>query len=527
MAKQLAIGVVKTLPIFGNVTTNLNITASNISTPFTVSNGSYYFQGSGTTFTTNNKGVNSSTASTTLTAKMDMTVSFTYSWGTESGYDKFTLTVAGTTIQNAVSGTLTTKTYSGSLKKGQTIYFSYTKDSSSSNNGDQCTFSDMKVSYTEYKQVSTETKSVASLCKKSWIGVNNKARKIKKIWIGDANSKARLCWGDSARVAYYTHSNGTGTTTMYWSDDYITWNKFTLSFNVGDMYYVNGYFVATGGKDGGYACFSFSKDCVTWTHKSWGVSGYSYSPTVYSYYMNDTWWVFAGDYSNRICYSSKDLATWTWDNKAQNAVAFRRDFGIATVGGKDYYCAQGGINTNSSGFSYCPVDADVSVSSNWTLVNPGASSIICTPNGVIAYTYNENSGSSSVYLYKYSDSFSSVTKYTYFSSQYSSSGCGIRSVLYDDVNDELFVYTYAYSIPTTYYLNRYNVTTLTKVGSTTTFPPSGFMPEEGVVYNYNDDIFISASDYEVATSPDGITWTVISTQDHYMNYFWNSVVGLV
>lgn len=125
----------------------VDITASNISEYFTVTNGSsYYFNGEGNVFTTNNAGVNSSTASTTLTAKQDISeISFNYSYSSEPNYDKFTLKVAGSTIENAVSGATTTKSYNGSLTSGQTIEFKYVKDSSVNKNNDKCTFSNMVI----------------------------------------------------------------------------------------------------------------------------------------------------------------------------------------------------------------------------------------------------------------------------------------------------------------------------------------------------------------------------------------------
>ena len=125
------------------------ITASNISEYFTVTNGSpYYFNGQGNVFTTNNAGVNRSTATTTLTAKQDISeISFDYSYSSEQNYDKFTLTVAGSTIENGVSGTTTAKSYNGSLASGQTIEFKYVKDSLVDKNDDECTFSNMVVTY--------------------------------------------------------------------------------------------------------------------------------------------------------------------------------------------------------------------------------------------------------------------------------------------------------------------------------------------------------------------------------------------
>ena len=125
----------------------VDITASNISDYFTVTNGSsYYFKGEGNVFTTNNAGVNRSTATTTLTAKQDISeISFNYSYSSEPNYDKFTLKVAGSTIENAVSGATTTKSYNGSLTSGQTIEFKYVKDGSVNKNNDKCTFSNMVI----------------------------------------------------------------------------------------------------------------------------------------------------------------------------------------------------------------------------------------------------------------------------------------------------------------------------------------------------------------------------------------------
>lgn len=125
----------------------VSITADNISDYFTVTNGSsYYFQGSGTVFTTNNAGVNSSTASTILTAKQNISVlAFNYSYSSEANYDKFTLKVGGTTVEDGVSGATTNKTYNGSLAKGQTVEFTYSKDSSQNANDDKCTFSNMHI----------------------------------------------------------------------------------------------------------------------------------------------------------------------------------------------------------------------------------------------------------------------------------------------------------------------------------------------------------------------------------------------
>lgn len=121
MAKGVYVGVSTQRPIYN--TENVSVTASNISSVFTVANDTYYFAGSGSVFTSNNAGVKSSTAKTTLTALTDMDVSFTYSYSSETNYDKFTLTVGGTVVENAVSGSTVTKTHSATLAQGQTIIF--------------------------------------------------------------------------------------------------------------------------------------------------------------------------------------------------------------------------------------------------------------------------------------------------------------------------------------------------------------------------------------------------------------------
>ncbi len=137
----------------------INITADNINDYFNVSvdassfdsnsNGIYYFFGDGNAFISSNKGLKSSTASTILTAEYDMDVSFNYSYSSESNFDKFYLSFAGAEIESAASGTTITKSYSGSLKRGQTIEFKYVKDSSTDSNDDQCAFYDLQITYTE------------------------------------------------------------------------------------------------------------------------------------------------------------------------------------------------------------------------------------------------------------------------------------------------------------------------------------------------------------------------------------------
>lgn len=119
----------------GVAITSATITESNVSKYFTSSNGSYIFVQSGGTLENNNKNINRTTATITLTAKQTSSIRFEYGWGSEANYDKFTIVVAGTTVISSVSGT-GSNSQSGTISKGQTISLTYYKDGTSSYNGD-------------------------------------------------------------------------------------------------------------------------------------------------------------------------------------------------------------------------------------------------------------------------------------------------------------------------------------------------------------------------------------------------------
>lgn len=174
-------------PYYEESVVTIAINSSNIADMFEVTNGSYYFapNSDGTMFYSNNKYKSSTTASTVLKAKYDMNISFTYTYSSEQNYDKFTLKVAGTTIENEVSGSSQTKTYSGNLTAGQTIEFTYTKDGSQDKNNDECSFREMSVTATVMNQVRFD----------------NIARQIKKAYIG-IGGVARPCWS-GGELAYY------------------------------------------------------------------------------------------------------------------------------------------------------------------------------------------------------------------------------------------------------------------------------------------------------------------------------------
>lgn len=238
MAKTY-IGADTEVPIYSEGTV-INITVSNVDDYFTVTNGSYYFSGSGSTFTSNNKGINSSTATTTFTAKTDMTnLSFTYCYSSEASFDKFTLKVGSKTVADALSGSTTTKTYSGSLKTGENIVMTYSKDVSTAGYNDECYVSN--ISFTSKIQTGTEQKSnVACEVKNLYIGVNNVARKVKKAYIG-VNGVAHLCYGrknpgidgaltfvgDTDFTLKDKHENKAWDGNLQYSTDGITWKTWS------------------------------------------------------------------------------------------------------------------------------------------------------------------------------------------------------------------------------------------------------------------------------------------------------------
>lgn len=199
MAKKIYFGATTQVTTPGSITT-YSITSSNISTYFTVTNSSYYFAGSGSTFTSNNAGVASSTAKTTLVAKKSGTISFDYSYSSESTYDKFTLIVGTTTVENAVSGATTSKSYSGTINVGDIIEFQYSKDSSVNKNDDQCTFSNMKIQV-QGSSTTTTKQNIARKVSKCYFGVGGVARKVKKGYIGVGGVARPFIGGDT--VSYY------------------------------------------------------------------------------------------------------------------------------------------------------------------------------------------------------------------------------------------------------------------------------------------------------------------------------------
>ena len=131
----------------------------NATSYFTVNNSNYYFRQDGNDWIATNGGIDSSTATTTLTCTSGGTYKFSYYYKTEANFDKVTLTVGGTTILNAVSGSsslTTTGTYS--LSSGTTIVMTYTKDRSNSVDSEEVYFQIQKQeSNTTYTPTSSKS----------------------------------------------------------------------------------------------------------------------------------------------------------------------------------------------------------------------------------------------------------------------------------------------------------------------------------------------------------------------------------
>lgn len=175
--KKLYCGVPTDFKIYEDRTVSVQIKSDNISRYFQVENGeTYYFSGVDDTFTSNNAGKGLSTATTVFTARQDISeLLFTYSYSSESN-DKFTLIVGGETVENGVSGATTTKTYSGSLSKGETISLKYSKNLFTNGNDDKCTLSGMSITILEPVQIGTEIREVARKIRRAYVGVEGVAR---------------------------------------------------------------------------------------------------------------------------------------------------------------------------------------------------------------------------------------------------------------------------------------------------------------------------------------------------------------
>lgn len=127
------------LPHSLNENSVCTVCGNEIPTWVMTSTSSYPWKASGTTWTSSNKGVSSSSSSSTWTIVLNKEISYTFQYrvSSESGYDKLTVTLDGTTIASAISGngSLTTKTVT--LTAGtHKITATYSKDGSNNTKND-------------------------------------------------------------------------------------------------------------------------------------------------------------------------------------------------------------------------------------------------------------------------------------------------------------------------------------------------------------------------------------------------------
>ena len=172
-------------------TTTTTITSENIAEFFKVTDGTYKFASSADgVFAASNTGVNSSTATTTLTALEDMTVTLDYSLISESGYDKMTLTMAGSTKLSAISGTKSGSIAATALTTGQNIVMTYSKDSSQHETGEKATFLNM--------QVTVETATVMTAEEFNALKTRAKAEMKRRCYNGSLASYATSTAADAS-----------------------------------------------------------------------------------------------------------------------------------------------------------------------------------------------------------------------------------------------------------------------------------------------------------------------------------------
>ena len=217
-------GVTATVPVYTETTTteDVALSANTFTDFFSADNtGTTGTNAKGITWADNSDGslkltfgnynIDSSTSMTTFTAQRDLTnVVISGLYYTETRYDKITLTVAGTTVLDAVSGTSSTLTqrWAGSLSKGQTIVLKFLKDGSASASNESSTY--FTLSCDPYQKTTVD---------KVQTGTETKLtdRKIVKGYIGGPDGKARLFFGENKSFSYtgeyteqdYTSSSGT------------------------------------------------------------------------------------------------------------------------------------------------------------------------------------------------------------------------------------------------------------------------------------------------------------------------------
>ena len=189
MPSKMYVGIESDIPIYESVTSTQSValTKNNINHFFTVSGGNGGNTGwkiidyaSGTIqLQPGNVGVNSTTATITLTAKVALSgVVVSGRYYTESNYDKITLTIKGTNYLSAVSGTSSYTGTSLSLAANQSIIIKYEKDGSQHATNESGTYfnlscNNINVTTTTQGIVGYEKKEVARNIPRAYLGINS------------------------------------------------------------------------------------------------------------------------------------------------------------------------------------------------------------------------------------------------------------------------------------------------------------------------------------------------------------------
>ena len=203
--KKAYVGAPTELDVYETQT--ITITSTNVKNYFTVKNSTYYFRGSGGSFTSTNCDAagndkyNDTSALTRWTPIYDLdSISFDYSVSSENTYDllniykgaggmavdyneTYDVVLVGPLSGNYDSSTSTvtasTGTWTGSLTTLESLLFEYTKDSSSFDGADKAIISNVVI--TASIPVGTVTESVARRIRKGYVGVGGVARPF---WTG-------------------------------------------------------------------------------------------------------------------------------------------------------------------------------------------------------------------------------------------------------------------------------------------------------------------------------------------------------
>ena len=262
MSKAIYVGAKTNVPIYKETTAVRELNKDTASGYFSIEYPNDYgmtldtyassnYGITGIQFNASNIGVNSSTSGVKLTALVDINVALVLcAYTTETSYDKITLSVAGSTVINGVSGNSSEAAYwDGAISAGDVIEFKYVKDSSQSASGEKAYWAIIcePTTITTTEITGYEDKDIARAVKKMYIGVDGMARKVKKAYIG-VGGVAKLFYAAEAFGGYtgdYTVSQMEIDGVAY--DLYTLTSSGTLTLNDDAQYWM------CGGGEGGCA----------------------------------------------------------------------------------------------------------------------------------------------------------------------------------------------------------------------------------------------------------------------------------